>query len=140
MCQLSLTNVVRASCARAARACEHRRTIACNARPYAAVAAVRELPTVRSMSSTPLLISQRVRASISSDGLVLLDLAGGLVLSANHVGARIWQLLDARTPLDDLARRLAVEYDVTLDRASRDLDAFVSALAARGLVRAEDAR
>src|SRR5207247_3060676 len=35
--------------------------------------------------------SPAVRASVSTDGLVLLDVEGGLVLASNPVGARIWQ-------------------------------------------------
>ena len=75
-----------------------------------------------------------VKASISGDGLVLLDVSGGLVLSSNVVGARIWQLLEQRHPRADIARQLADEYDIPRDRAERDVAAFVAALIARGLV------
>ncbi len=34
-------------------------------------------------------VSQHVRASISGDGLVLLDVQGGFVLASNPIGARI---------------------------------------------------
>ena len=78
--------------------------------------------------------SSAVRASVSSDGLVLLDVNGGLVLASNSIGARIWQLLDEqRTPID-IARHLADEYGVSVDRAGEDVAAFLDALAERGLV------
>jgi len=86
------------------------------------------------MTTASLCIAEHVRASVSSDGLVLLDIAGGAVLSANAVGARIWQLLEARTPPDRIAHQIAIEFVVPLDRASRDVEAFVAALSARGLV------
>lgn len=78
-----------------------------------------------------------MKASISGDGLVLLDVRGGLVLSSNVVGARIWQLLEQRHPRADIARRLADEYAIPLDRAERDVAGFVAALVARGLVIAD---
>jgi Coenzyme PQQ synthesis protein D (PqqD) len=92
------------------------------------------------MSATSLCIAGHVRASISGDGLVLLDIGGGLVFSANPVGARIWQLLEHRLPLDRIAHQIATEYLVPLDRASRDVEAFVTALSARGLVTREAAQ
>jgi hypothetical protein len=81
--------------------------------------------------------SPAVKASISADGLVILDVSGGLVLSSNVVGARIWELLEQRHAGGEIARRLADEYAIPLDRAQRDVAAFVAALIARGLVTRE---
>ena len=81
--------------------------------------------------------SPAVKASISSDGLVLLDMSGGLVLSSNNVGARIWQLIEERQAQADIVKRLAGEYAIPIDRAERDVATFVAALMARGLVVAE---
>jgi len=78
--------------------------------------------------------SSAVRASISADGLVLLDVNGGLVLASNSIGARIWQLLDEQRTAIDIARHLADEYGVSVDRAAEDVAAFLDALAERGLV------
>lgn len=82
-------------------------------------------------------ISDAVRASISGDGLVLLDVHGGVVLASNAIGARIWQLVEARLDRVEIASRLAAEYDVSVERAQHDVTAFVTALEARGLVVAE---
>ncbi len=87
----------------------------------------------------PLRPSRGVRASISSDGLVLLDVDGGLVLSSNPVGARIWQLLEQERTLPEIAQQLVEEYKVPGDRARRDVEAFIAALSARNLL-ARDAR
>jgi hypothetical protein len=81
--------------------------------------------------------SLAVTASISDDGLVLLDMKGGLVLASNVIGARIWQLLEERRSRADIARQLAGEYAIAIDRAERDVAAFVAALMARGLVTVE---
>jgi len=81
--------------------------------------------------------SQTVRASTSVDGLVLLDLRGGLVLTANEVGARIWALIERRLDGGGIAQQLSSDYDVPVERAERDVAAFLTALAARGLVSEE---
>ena len=78
--------------------------------------------------------SPAARASISGDGLVLLDVNGGLVLSSNQIGARIWQLIEQARTAPEIARQLVEDYDVPTDRADRDVASFVAALVAHGLV------
>ena len=94
----------------------------------------------RATTPTRFQISAAVRASVSGDGLVLLDVHGGVVLASNAVGARIWQLLEARLGGVEIANRLTTEYDVSIERAQHDVTAFLTALEARGLVSAEPAR
>jgi hypothetical protein len=89
------------------------------------------------MESNRVRPSTAVRASVSADGLVLLDLQGGLVMASNPVGARIWQLIEQRQTASEIARQLAGEYGIPLERAHHDVTAFVAALGARGLVTAE---
>lgn len=86
------------------------------------------------MHQNPVRPSPAVRASISDDGLVLLDLAGGLVLASNVVGARIWQLIEQQRTPAEIARQLAVEYDIPEQRADTDVSSFMATLLARGLV------
>jgi hypothetical protein len=88
---------------------------------------------------THLRVSGAVRASISVDGLVLLDLRGGVVLASNSIGARIWQLVESGRDGVEIASSLARDYDVPLERARQDVTAFLAALEARGLVSAEPA-
>jgi hypothetical protein len=78
-----------------------------------------------------------VRASISDDGLVLLDLDGGVVLSSNAVGGRIFQLIEQRRTPAEIASRLVAEYDVQSDRAQEDVLGFVASLLARGVITEE---
>jgi len=82
-------------------------------------------------------IADHVRASSSEDGLVLLDVLGGIVLSSNPIGARIWQLIAERVCCVDIAVQLTRDYDVPLDRARRDVAAFVSSLEQRRLIHPE---
>lgn len=78
--------------------------------------------------------SSAVRASISEDGLVLLDVDGGLVLSSNKVGARIWQLIEQQHTPPQIALQLTRDYDVPGDLARRDVTAFIASLVEKGLV------
>lgn len=84
--------------------------------------------------------SPAVRASTSGDGLVLLDVDGGLVLASNAVGARIWQLIEGGRSLGEIGQTLADDYTVPLERAQRDVAAFVADLKARGLVAGDPRR
>jgi hypothetical protein len=83
--------------------------------------------------------SRNTKASISGDGLVLLDVDGGLVLSANAVGARIWQLIEQRRTPAEIAQHLVEDYDIPAERAAGDVATFVTSLIERGLV-AQDSR
>jgi hypothetical protein len=91
------------------------------------------------MQHRPLRPSPSVRASISDDGLVLLDLTGGLVFSSNAVGGRIWQLIEQQRTPEEIIRQLMDDYAISADRAASDVTSFAAALLARGLV-SEDAR
>jgi hypothetical protein len=78
--------------------------------------------------------SSSVKASRSNDGLVLLDVERGELLAANAIGAGIWGLIEQGFTGDEIARRIAGDYDIPLERAERDVDAFLAALTARRLV------
>jgi hypothetical protein len=86
------------------------------------------------MTADRLRTSPDVRASTSRDGLILLDVRRGLVLAANPVGARIWQLLEQQRTRHEIAEQLAAEYGVPPERARCDVAAFAADLLARGLV------
>ena len=86
------------------------------------------------MDSLRFRASPTVRASVSTDGLVLLDVRGGLVLASNPIGARIWQLIEQRRSSSEIAHQLVDDYAIPLERAQRDVVAFAAALVDRGLV------
>jgi Coenzyme PQQ synthesis protein D (PqqD) len=89
------------------------------------------------MDSDRFRASPAVRASVSDDGLVLLDVRRGLVLASNPIGARIWQLIEERRTTAEIARQLVDDYRVPSDRARRDVSTFIAALVGRGLLTAE---
>lgn len=86
------------------------------------------------MNAYRLRVSPAVRASISPDGLVLLDVQGGMLLASNPIGARVWELLEQQRTRAEIAGCLAADYDISYERAERDVEAFIADLAARGLV------
>lgn len=86
------------------------------------------------MSADRVRVSPLVRASTTADGLVLLDVRGGLVLASNVVGARIWQLIEDERGTGEIAICIAAEFGIDRERAARDVGAFVAALSARGIV------
>ena len=56
-------------------------------------------------------------------------------LSANESGAVLWSLLVDGATRAELATALQDRYGIDRDRAEADADAFVAALASRGLLR-----
>jgi hypothetical protein len=86
------------------------------------------------MNTARLRVSPSVRASISIDGLVLLDVQGGMLLASNPIGARVWQLLEERRSRAEIAGHLVADYSVSFERAERDVASFIAELSARGLV------
>jgi len=109
-------------------------SIAALSRDPRQIAVACRLRHVTAMTSDRFRQSAAVRASVSADGLVLLDVHGGEVLASNPVGAQIWQRLDGQLTRSDIAREVAHLYGVPLHRAEHDVVAFIAALAARGLV------
>jgi hypothetical protein len=105
---------------------------------------VRPLPShlagTIAVQPTHLRPSTAVKASASNDGLILLDVDGGLVLSSNAVGACIWRSIEQQRSTEDIAQQLAEQYAIALDRARQDVQTFVSDLLDRGLVVTEPHR
>lgn len=81
--------------------------------------------------------SALVRASASPDGLVVLDVRGGVILASNAVGARIWTLIEQHCSVAEIARQLVAEYRVPAARAEHDVAVFLASLIDRGLITVE---
>jgi hypothetical protein len=58
------------------------------------------------------------------------------IYTLNEVGARVWQLLDGRTPLAEIVRAITGEYEVTADEAAADISELILDWETAGLVRA----
>jgi len=70
------------------------------------------------------------------DEVVILDLDGSLYYSLDPVGARIFELCQQATPLEEIRDALVAEFEVDTQTAGTDLLALVDELVARRLVEA----
>ena len=67
-------------------------------------------------------------------GTVLLSLATGKYFTLNQTASGLWErLVDART-IDEAARSLATEYEISLETARQDAGELLSALSTLGLI------
>ena len=73
-----------------------------------------------------------------SGNLVLLDPAGAEMIVLNPVAAVIYQLMDGARDVDAIARIVADALTAPIDHVTRDVEAFVADMLARGLVRVEE--
>jgi hypothetical protein len=65
---------------------------------------------------------------------VVLSLKTGVYHGLDAVGARIWQLIQQPRPVDEVCELLVFEYAVERGRCEREVIAFLSNLAALGLI------
>jgi len=68
------------------------------------------------------------------DDRVILDVTSGAYFGLDSVGSRIWEMLSQRHSPAEICERLALEYDVTLERAQSDLARLMDDLKANGLL------
>jgi hypothetical protein len=78
--------------------------------------------------------AKHVRANVTSDGLILMDIENGSIFSANVVGARIWQLLREGRLEEQITDAIAEEWGVPRDTVASDVIEFVQSLRERALV------
>jgi hypothetical protein len=68
------------------------------------------------------------------DEMVLLSLKNGHYFGLNASGARMFELLTEEGDVELVARRIAGEFDVGVDEATRDLKALCKQLAGQSLM------
>ena len=79
--------------------------------------------------------TEHVRANVTADGLIVLDLVKGQIFTANAIGARIWQnLFVDKQPKEYIVETLAREWAVTPEIVATDVEKFVVQLKQQGLV------
>jgi hypothetical protein len=84
---------------------------------------------------TILYVSPTVRDVQNQDGAVLLDLHQGICFGLTPVGMKIWELLKAKTSLDQICDCLCREYaDANRERIAQDTTQFVRELLAIRLI------
>lgn len=93
----------------------------------------RKKPASLSLDSTLRVKRDIVSRSVQGDEVVL-DLESGTYFSLNPTGTFVWERLKKGAALADISRDLSGEFDVTPDKAARDILKLAESLAARGLV------
>ena len=66
--------------------------------------------------------------------IVALDLRASTYLSVNKAGTALWPHLTTGASRDELVTALTSRYGLDVEAATRDVDAFVQALEAKGLL------
>ena len=67
---------------------------------------------------------------------VILSMDTKVFRGLNAVGSRVWELIDGRRSVDEIAQMIANEFAVASDVAAYDVRAFVEQLLAKGLATA----
>jgi hypothetical protein len=57
------------------------------------------------------------------------------IYTLNEVGARIWQLIDGRMSVNQIASAISAEYDVAAAEAATDVLELLDSMAEAGLIR-----
>jgi hypothetical protein len=57
------------------------------------------------------------------------------IYTLNEVGSRIWQMIDAPTPVARIVEAITAEYDVTAEEALTDVIELLGSMEAAGLIR-----
>ena len=79
--------------------------------------------------------AQHVRANVTDDNLIVLDLVKGQIFTANMIGSRIWRgLFVDDQPTEQLVEAIATEWGTTPEIVGKDVEKFVVQLKQRGLV------
>lgn len=78
--------------------------------------------------------ASHVRADVSDDGLILMDIRSGQIFSANPIGARIWSGLERGQSLPAIVQGIIADTGVDAAVVERDAAAFVKTLEDRALV------
>src|SRR5512134_361327 len=91
-------------------------------------------PKARPSGSDRYRHNPRVAQQVLGGKAVILNYEGRRILGLNGTGTRIWEQLDGRATLDEIAARAAAACGVPCERATDDVRAFVADLLRRDLV------
>jgi hypothetical protein len=86
------------------------------------------------MDSKDLQVSLSIKATDTPDGVVLLDVQGGMCFPLDQVGTFIWKGLANGLRIDDIARQISTNYQISHEQASLDVQDFVQQLQEKHLL------
>lgn len=83
--------------------------------------------------------SDAVAARMLGGEMMIMCAADSTLFSLSEVASAIWEAADGRTPLSEIVERcVCAQFDVPVDDAYRDAEAFVKELAGQGILRISD--
>ncbi len=83
---------------------------------------------MRATNSTVVKRSPEAVFRVVDGEAVIVEPGRGLVNVVNEVGTRVWEWMDGVRSVDDIARLVCDEFEVTPEEAARDVLVFVSEL------------
>ena len=78
-----------------------------------------------------------VRTVFTETGAVLQNTNDGTIFSINLAGSKIWRQLTQGTTRDEIVDQLSVQFGVSRDQVSCDVDEFLRRLEQKGLLQKE---
>ncbi len=75
-----------------------------------------------------------VRYRVVGEEAVVVRQNAAEVIAVNDVGARILELIDAKSTVSQVIERMSSEYDVDRDELTQDVENFVTAIHDAGIV------
>lgn len=80
----------------------------------------------------------RVAARVIDGEAIIMDVRSGVYYSMQGTGSFVWEQIDGGATVQDIAQALARRYDVSPERALKDVTSLVEQLLQEGVVRYDD--
>jgi hypothetical protein len=95
-------------------------------------------PHARFEFSSPLeqimTVPTNIRATVSEEGVLFMDISCGKMFFANRIGKGVWLAMQAGTPLTAIADEISVKFAVPVVQVESDVRDFVANLRLNGLL------
>jgi hypothetical protein len=92
------------------------------------------MPAPYALAALVVAVPEQLSTTLGDD-VVILGLRDSVYYGLSGPGTRIWQVLQTPRSLDDIAGSIAGEFEVTREQAVADLQALLTDLEAKGLVK-----
>jgi len=96
-----------------------------------------EAPVFPSSRATVVAVDRQVACSVAGEA-VILQLDHGIYYGLNPVGARVWELVQRPTSIDEIVDGVLAVFEVERERCLRDIQELVADLQRNSLVSVTD--
>ena len=91
------------------------------------------MPSTISATSRVMVAKEQVSCDLAGEAAIL-NLQTGVYYGLDHVGARIWNLIQQPMTVSDVLQVLLKEYEVNSERCENDVFGLLQELASEGLI------